>query len=71
DAHLALCPESDPQITVFSQNLAYVIYTSGSTGKPKGVAINHAALTEFSSIAAGYSRLTSEDRVLQFATLNF
>ncbi|WP_256548050.1 amino acid adenylation domain-containing protein, partial [Pseudomonas sp. 24 E 1] len=71
DAHLALCPESDPQITVFSQNLAYVIYTSGSTGKPKGVAINHAALTEFSSIAAGYLRLTSEDRVLQFATLNF
>ncbi|WP_346656797.1 non-ribosomal peptide synthase/polyketide synthase [Pseudomonas sp. SWRI18] len=71
DANLALCPESDPQITVSPQNLAYVIYTSGSTGKPKGVAINHAALTEFSSMAAGYSRLTSEDRVLQFATLNF
>nr|WP_123476665.1 non-ribosomal peptide synthetase [Pseudomonas canadensis] len=71
DAHLALCPERDPQVAVSPQNLAYVIYTSGSTGKPKGVAINHAALTEFSSIAAGYSRLTPEDRVLQFATLNF
>ncbi len=71
DAHLALCPERDPQVAVSPQNLAYVIYTSGSTGKPKGVAINHAALTEFSSIAAGYSRLTREDRVLQFATLNF
>uniref|UniRef100_UPI003FD82F02 condensation domain-containing protein n=1 Tax=Pseudomonas sp. TaxID=306 RepID=UPI003FD82F02 len=31
----------------------------------------HAALTEFSSIAASYSQLTAEDRVLQFATLNF
>nr|WP_043274198.1 non-ribosomal peptide synthetase [Pseudomonas sp. CHM02] len=71
DARLALCPESDPQVAVAAQNLAYVIYTSGSTGKPKGVAINHAALTEFSSIAAGYSQLTAEDRVLQFATLNF
>ncbi|NWA41244.1 amino acid adenylation domain-containing protein [Pseudomonas reactans] len=71
DARLALCPERDPKVVVSPQNLAYVIYTSGSTGKPKGVAINHAALTEFSSIAAGYSRLTREDRVLQFATLNF
>nr|WP_080758265.1 non-ribosomal peptide synthetase [Pseudomonas lurida] len=71
DARLALCPESDPKVAVAAQNLAYVIYTSGSTGKPKGVAINHAALTEFSSIAAGYSQLTAEDRVLQFATLNF
>jgi len=71
DARLALCPESDPRVAVAAQNLAYVIYTSGSTGKPKGVAINHGALTEFSSIAAGYSRLTADDRVLQFATLNF
>ncbi|KAB0511220.1 non-ribosomal peptide synthase/polyketide synthase [Pseudomonas extremorientalis] len=71
DAHLAMCPEHDPQVAVSPDNLAYVIYTSGSTGKPKGVAISHAALTEFSSIAAGYSCLTSEDRVLQFATLNF
>ncbi len=71
DARLALCPESDPKVAVAAQNLAYVIYTSGSTGKPKGVAINHAALTEFSSIAAGYSQLSAEDRVLQFATLNF
>ncbi|WP_143036988.1 amino acid adenylation domain-containing protein, partial [Pseudomonas sp. PDC86] len=64
-------PETDPRVAVDPQNLAYVIYTSGSTGKPKGVAINHGALTEFSSIAAGYSRLTQDDRVLQFATLNF
>ena len=65
------CAEGNPQVAVEPQNLAYVIYTSGSTGKPKGVAINHAALTEFSGIAAGYSRLSEDDRVLQFATLNF
>ena len=68
---LQRCAEGNPQVAVEPQNLAYVIYTSGSTGKPKGVAINHAALTEFSSIAAGYSRLSEDDRVLQFATLNF
>ena len=68
---LQRCAEGNPQVSVEPQSLAYVIYTSGSTGKPKGVAINHAALTEFSSIAAGYSRLTEDDRVLQFATLNF
>ncbi|WP_139181918.1 condensation domain-containing protein, partial [Pseudomonas sp. HMSC057H01] len=50
---------------------AYVIYTSGSTGKPKGVAISHAALAQFSRIASGYSALTPEDRILQFATLSF
>ncbi|WP_139182116.1 condensation domain-containing protein, partial [Pseudomonas aeruginosa] len=49
----------------------YVIYTSGSTGKPKGVAISHAALAQFSRIASGYSALTPEDRILQFATLSF
>ena len=71
DAALQRCSPDNPQVPVDPHNLAYVIYTSGSTGKPKGVAINHAALTEFSSIAAGYSQLTQDDRVLQFATLNF
>ena len=71
DQALRGCAQHNPQVAVDPLNLAYVIYTSGSTGKPKGVAINHAALTEFSSIAASYSQLTAEDRVLQFATLNF
>ncbi|WP_428488157.1 amino acid adenylation domain-containing protein [Pseudomonas chlororaphis] len=71
DEALRQCSQDNPQVAVEPHNLAYVIYTSGSTGKPKGVAIEHGALTEFSSIAAGYSRLTREDRVLQFATLNF
>nr|WP_098479745.1 non-ribosomal peptide synthetase [Pseudomonas poae] len=68
---LASYAEENLSATVGPHNLAYVIYTSGSTGKPKGVAIDHGALSEFASIAAGYSKLTENDRVLQFATLNF
>ncbi|WP_448651634.1 amino acid adenylation domain-containing protein [Pseudomonas fluorescens] len=71
EAQLAHCAEHNPGLDFEPRNLAYVIYTSGSTGKPKGVAINHAALSEFASIAADYSCLTADDRVLQFATLNF
>jgi len=52
-------------------DLAYVIYTSGSTGQPKGVAIDHAALGQFCDSATLYSRLSAEDRVLQFATFSF
>ncbi|MGY2260531.1 amino acid adenylation domain-containing protein [Pseudomonas sp. SDO55104_S430] len=54
-----------------TNDLAYIIYTSGSTGQPKGVAITHGALREFCQTAAGYSRLTPNDRVLQFATFSF
>ncbi|MGK9568761.1 AMP-binding protein, partial [Salmonella enterica subsp. enterica] len=63
DSSLVNYGESNPQVKVDKHNLAYVIYTSGSTGKPKGVAIDHAALTEFSRMAADYSRLTQDDRV--------
>ncbi|WP_194791289.1 non-ribosomal peptide synthetase [Pseudomonas sp. UFMG81] len=54
-----------------AQDLAYLIYTSGSTGQPKGVSIEHGALREFCVIAADYSQLVPEDRVLQFATFSF
>ncbi|MFV3291893.1 non-ribosomal peptide synthase/polyketide synthase [Pseudomonas sp. NY11955] len=57
--------------TVTLDSLAYVIYTSGSTGMPKGVAIAHQALSVFCEVASGYSRLTPQDRVLQFATFSF
>ncbi|MCK3851422.1 amino acid adenylation domain-containing protein, partial [Pseudomonas sp. W2Jun17] len=70
-APLAQCSEDNLPTDVEPQSLAYVIYTSGSTGKPKGVAISHAALSEFVGIAADYSQLVAQDRVLQFATLNF
>ncbi|MCF5655210.1 amino acid adenylation domain-containing protein [Pseudomonas poae] len=70
-AQLAVSGADNPATDVEAQSLAYVIYTSGSTGKPKGVAISHGALSEFAGIAADYSRLVPQDRVLQFATLNF
>ncbi|KAB0494815.1 non-ribosomal peptide synthetase [Pseudomonas vancouverensis] len=54
-----------------TEDLAYLIYTSGSTGRPKGVCLTHAALREFCVIAADYSQLTAQDRVLQFATFSF
>jgi non-ribosomal peptide synthase domain TIGR01720/amino acid adenylation domain len=59
------------QCAVTPDSLAYVIYTSGSTGMPKGVAIPHHALSVFCEVASGYSRLTADDRVLQFATFSF
>ncbi|PRA33148.1 non-ribosomal peptide synthetase [Pseudomonas poae] len=62
---------ANPSPLATAQNLAYVIYTSGSTGQPKGVAIAHAALAEFCRIAADYSQLSADDRVLQFATFSF
>jgi amino acid adenylation domain-containing protein len=64
-------PEHAPQVSLQPGNLAYVIYTSGSTGRPKGVAISHGALAEFCELASDYSRLTADDRVLQFATCSF
>ncbi|MBV4542935.1 non-ribosomal peptide synthetase [Pseudomonas vlassakiae] len=64
-------PEHAPQVSLRPGNLAYVIYTSGSTGRPKGVAISHGALAEFCELASDYSRLTADDRVLQFATCSF
>ncbi|WP_211958875.1 non-ribosomal peptide synthetase, partial [Cupriavidus numazuensis] len=60
-----------PRVPVHGENLAYVIYTSGSTGKPKGVGISHGALARHSHAAIELYALTSADRTLQFATLNF
>jgi amino acid adenylation domain-containing protein/non-ribosomal peptide synthase protein (TIGR01720 family) len=51
--------------------LAYVIYTSGSTGQPKGVMITHRSLANHNQAVARAFGLTPEDRVLQFATINF
>ncbi|HYO64433.1 MAG TPA: amino acid adenylation domain-containing protein, partial [Pyrinomonadaceae bacterium] len=56
---------------VTARNLAYVIYTSGSTGKPKGVLIPHASVVNHNFAVAERYELTSSDRVLQFASLNF
>ncbi|WP_060480500.1 non-ribosomal peptide synthetase [Pseudomonas monteilii] len=68
---LSTQPACAPELSLQPGNLAYVIYTSGSTGRPKGVAISHGALAEFCELACDYSRLSAEDRVLQFATCSF
>ncbi|TDY89191.1 UNVERIFIED_ORG: amino acid adenylation domain-containing protein [Herbaspirillum seropedicae] len=60
-----------PDVITHPAQLAYVIYTSGSTGRPKGVAVSHGALVEHTQLSAEFSRLRNDDRMLQFATLNF
>ncbi|WP_404483121.1 non-ribosomal peptide synthase/polyketide synthase [Pseudomonas sp. HT11] len=64
-------PATNPPNAAAAADLAYAIYTSGSTGLPKGVAIDHAALGQFCDSAEAYSRLSAQDRVLQFATFSF
>lgn len=51
--------------------LAYIIYTSGSTGRPKGVPIEHAAIVNFSRVAAATYGYRPGDRVYQGLTLAF
>ena len=58
-------------VLIDDNNLAYVIYTSGSTGKPKGVLIEHKSLINFSQSAREAYQITAEDKVLQFASINF
>jgi amino acid adenylation domain-containing protein len=52
-------------------HLAYTMYTSGSTGEPKGVQIEHRSLVNYAIAANAEYRVTSADRILQFASLNF
>jgi len=52
-------------------NVAYVIYTSGSTGKPKGVMVSHRSVVNHNFAVMDEFQLTRQDRVLQFASINF
>nr|WP_255705659.1 non-ribosomal peptide synthase/polyketide synthase [Xenorhabdus sp. PB61.4] len=65
-------PDSNPQRAVLTpHHLAYVIYTSGSTGIPKGVMVEHQALYQrYLGVNELYG-VTTQDRVLQFATFSF
>lgn len=58
-------------VEVKQDDLAYVIYTSGSTGKPKGALIEHAGLVALIPYLIDRFGLTSETRVLQFASISF
>ncbi len=63
-------PEIDA-IGLTARNLAYVIYTSGSTGKPKGVMLEHRQVSNFMDTVQKLYGWNHNDRVLQFATINF
>ena len=63
--------EANPVPTGTTENLAYVIYTSGSTGRPKGVAVSRRSLVNHSLAMSAAYGLTTDDRVLQFASISF
>ena len=50
---------------------AYVIHTSGSTGRPKGVVVTHAGLASLATAQGARLGVTSDSRVLQFASVSF
>jgi len=64
-------PTADPVNKASGEDLAYIIYTSGSTGKPKGVMIRRHSLENFVESVSREYAITSADRILQFASINF
>jgi amino acid adenylation domain-containing protein/thioester reductase-like protein len=53
------------------EHLANVIYTSGSTGQPKGVMVPHRGICNLAVTQLPTLRITSDSRILQFASLSF
>ncbi|MEO7262645.1 MAG: amino acid adenylation domain-containing protein [Jatrophihabitantaceae bacterium] len=65
------CQPAEVRTSVTGSNAAYVIYTSGSTGQPKGVVVEHRNAVNFVQGQLAYWQLGTDDRVLQFSSLNF
>ncbi|MEJ6479893.1 amino acid adenylation domain-containing protein [Nostoc punctiforme UO1] len=63
--------EDNPTSEVKAFHLANLIYTSGSTGKPKGVMVEHKGLCNLAQAQIQTFGLTSDSRVLQFASFSF
>jgi len=61
----------EPSPSVVPGEAAYVLFTSGSTGRPKPVAVPHAALDAVVPALVDLFGLRADDRVLQFASLNW
>jgi amino acid adenylation domain-containing protein len=66
-----LCSPENLAGSNLGEDLAYIIYTSGSTGQPKGVMISHQAVSCFVRTAISAYRIAANDRLLQFASINF
>jgi amino acid adenylation domain-containing protein len=61
----------NPNSNLEPSEAAYVIYTSGSTGVPKGVLVAHQGLVNHCLAMAQSFSLTTNDRVMQFASISF
>jgi amino acid adenylation domain-containing protein len=63
--------KDNPTSGVWPDHLAYIIYTSGSTGQPKGVLVPHRGVCNLAQAQIPAFGLTSDNRVLQFASFSF
>ena len=63
-------PISNPP-RIGASHSAYILFTSGTTGKPKGILVGHRAFRNMAVSHEWAGLLSSDSRVLQFASLSF